>query len=127
MTDARKYTSASFAYSDRGNAELFAAMFGERLRYDTRRRQWLELRQSRWHELTQAEALAYAMDISRFRADAAQELPEGDRQGAAKQWANRTGNLGPLRAILAMAPSLPPFNEPADWDSPDGLPSKVTP
>lgn len=122
MTDARKFTSASFAYSDRGNAELFAAMFADQLRYDARRGRWLEFRWHRWHELTEGEALAYAMDVSRCRADAAQELPEGDQQKAAKQWANRTGNLGLVKAILAMAPSLPPFNEAVDWDSnPDVL------
>ena len=68
--------AAAAALTDLGNAELFAARHGHRLRYVKERRHWLAYRDGRWRTDLTGEAERAAKETARGRLRAAAEISD---------------------------------------------------
>lgn len=107
----------SFARTDAGNAEFFADMFKDRLRYDHRRKSWLIWNGHRWRYDTDGAVYRQAIEAARARYHRAAEITDlRDRQHEA-QFSIATENNNRTAAMLRVASCLPPLAETGEcWD-----------
>jgi putative DNA primase/helicase len=110
---AAQYTPAAdlFPSTEAGDAEFFASVSGDDLRYDHRRSRWLLFNGCRWAPQTDGEVMRLALDAVRARQRAA----VGDK--ARLQWAAKGESRTRLANLLTIAQSLKPIAESGDaWD-----------
>ncbi len=107
----------SFARTDAGNAEFFAEMFKDQLRYDHRRKSWLVWNGHRWHYDTDGAVHRQAIEAARARYHRAADITDlRDRQHEA-QFCIATENSNRSAAMLRVASCLPPLAETGEcWD-----------
>lgn len=104
--------------TDAGNAEALAALHGDRLRYDHRRRRWLVWRTHRWATDNDGEIERLALATVRERLRIAADIDDSDKRGKAAKWALGSENRGRLRALVDIARSIRPISDPGEsWDS----------
>ncbi|MFC1888950.1 phage/plasmid primase, P4 family, partial [Thermodesulfobacteriota bacterium] len=107
----------NFNRSDAGNAELFAALFGNRLRYDHKRQRWLLWKKHWWVADPVEEILQFAKNAARTRQRMALNVAEEDRTAAMK-WALGSESHSRLTNTLNLAKAEHPIVDPGDgWDS----------
>ena len=106
-----------FQRSDSGNAELFADLYGGRVRYDHRRSKWFIWSGHHWDEDGDGEVDRLGLETVRTRYHEAERLEDlGHRQGEAK-FAIQSENRSRLEALLSQARSLRPIaSSGASWD-----------
>jgi len=105
-----------FAMTDAGNAELFAHMNRDRLRYDHRRGRWLIWRGHSWQTDTGGELQRLALEAMRARHHAAVDL-DGDDRKAQLKWATQSESKFRIDAALSLARSVLPISDTGDgWD-----------
>ena len=105
-----------FPQTDAGNAEFFAAMFKERLRYDADRKRWLEWAGHWWREDRRARVVQMAKGAARERPRAEFSCEE-DRK-AEVAWARSSESRSRLEAALKLAESEPALVTSGDqWDA----------
>ncbi len=92
--------------TDLGNAELFAALHGERLRHVREERRWLHWRERRWRADRTGEAQRAAKATARELLIAAAGL-EGDEQRRAVKWALASQSESRLRSMISLAATEP--------------------
>ena len=97
QTPSRRPTD--FARTDTGNAELFACFYGDRLRFDHRRRRWLIWEGHHWGEDTDGSVVRLAMEAVRQRYLAALALD--NLVYSSGTYRTLTSFLGMLAAIAA--------------------------
>ena len=106
-----------FPRTDSGNAELFAHLYGERVRFDHRRGRWLLWTGQRWEEDGAERVYQLAKDATRWRyaqAPAIDDLKERDKEAA---WSIASEARGRLEATLALARTEPSIADAGtDWD-----------
>lgn len=96
--------------TDAGNAEAFAALFGDCFRHDHRRKDWLVWDGARWAEDADGEAeRAMLQTVRRRRAVFAEEIADRAKARPAVKWAFQQESQSRLRAALEIARSTPPF------------------
>jgi hypothetical protein len=93
--------------TDSGNAELFAHLYGERLRYDHRRRPWLHWDGNRWKPDVDEEVLRLATP------EHAEEMAEARRLGGLRRRREKAvsgaydfeglADIGRVRRLLEIA------------------------
>ncbi len=98
-----------FPMSDAGNAEVIAALFGERLRYDHRRGRWLVWAGHRWRPDDNGEVERLAIEAARERRKAAAAIPDPAISKRAFSWAIGSENRYRIRAALELAQVIPPI------------------
>jgi putative DNA primase/helicase len=103
----------AFRCTDAGNAELFAHLFGNDLRFDWKRERWLRWGGQLW-EITRGEWLIrLAKDAARARYEVA-SLSDDDVQ---RKWAFGSESKSKIEAALHLTRSEPPIVDPGDaWD-----------
>src|SRR6266850_4763555 len=88
--------------TDSGNSELFAALYGEKLRFDHSRKRWLTWNEKRWEEDTQAQVLLLARRAARYRlglvAERLKEGGEGFKREVA--WCMESEQRHRIRAVI---------------------------
>ena len=105
----------SYHRTDSGNAELFAALYGDRLRYDHKRGRWLLWREHFWAEDTGGELDRLARKLARIRYLAAYDA-ESERKSLAT-WALTSESKTKRDATLDLARSeLPLADTGTEWD-----------
>jgi len=91
--------------TDSGNSELFAALYGEKLRFDHSRKRWLTWNEKRWEEDTQAQVLLLARRAARYRlglvAERLKEGGEGFKREVA--WCMESEQRHRIRAVIDLA------------------------
>lgn len=98
-----------FPLTDAGNAELFADLYRDKLRYNHSQKQWLEFRGQYWQLDEIGHITQCAIDAARHRGEAALGIfNDGEREKVAK-WARGSENAPKLRAMLDIARSLDPI------------------
>ena len=107
--------------TDAGNAELLARRYGDRLRFDHSRQRWLVWREHWWGEDADGETLRLALECTKYRYDAAWDLPGEEAQRAAAKAALNGRQHRKLTAALAIAKVLPPLADTGDWDTDPSL------
>jgi putative DNA primase/helicase len=106
-----------FPQTDAGNAEYFAARFGNDLRYDHRRNSWLVWNKHRWVPDQDWEVMRRAKMAMRQRLKQAADLDDETRRAREVTHALASESRGRLQAFLALATSERPIaNAGDDWD-----------
>jgi len=119
MTSTRKKNSQRLPNrTDAGNAELFAALFRDRLRFDHPRRRWLWYAEHWWTIDPDGGIMRLAKQVARSRLKKSATV--GDDEGRKKEaeWALRSESLPRLQAMLVLAQSEEPLaDDGSRWDS----------
>ncbi|MCE5237147.1 phage/plasmid primase, P4 family [bacterium] len=104
----------AYRRTDSGNAELFADLFGDRVRFDHRRNRWLLFAEHRWQVDSGGELKRLVKAAARRRYDAAGRLD--DKEG--RTWAFSSESAAKLTACLDLAKNeLPIADRGNDWDA----------
>lgn len=118
MARAAKGAVALPHRTDAGNAELFARLNHNNLRYDHHRQRWLVWRKHWWAEDTDGGVLRIAKSVVRARRQIALTTMTGDDLEAELKWAMRSEARMKLEAMLALAKSEAYLaNAGQQWDS----------
>ncbi|MBI2766516.1 MAG: toprim domain-containing protein [Chloroflexi bacterium] len=108
---------SGFAETDAGNAELFAHLYGDRCRYDWKRRRWLVWDRHRWVPEATGELIRLAIEAARTRKRAAADLI-GEAADRAWKWAKASEGHGKIDAMLKIACAISPISDVGEgWDS----------
>jgi putative DNA primase/helicase len=110
---------AQFHRTDVGNAELFAALFADKLLYDHARKRWLGWQDHWWTEDTNGGVQRLARCVPRWRAArAAPEIENPEERHEEFKWARRSESRPRLDAILKLAESERQLSdEGTHWDT----------
>jgi putative DNA primase/helicase len=115
MSRAKKSLSSS--RSDLGSAELFAALFRDRLRFDRARQRWLIYRKHWWEPDSDGELMRSAKEAMRFRLKRSADIGDNKRKREV-EWALSSESRLCLEAMLTLAQSEKPLaDDGSDWDS----------
>jgi putative DNA primase/helicase len=107
---------STFALTDAGNAEFFAAMFGGELRFDHQRGRWLIWSGNSWRPDADGHVTRLALQAARARAHDA--VDAGDAGKEALKWAKASESSGKLAATVNLARSQRPIADNGrGWDS----------
>lgn len=103
--------------TDAGNGELFASLYGDRVRYDHRRRHWLVWDGHCWVEDCDGQVRRLAKLAARHRYIAAPGIDDLNARSAVAKFAIQSENRQRLDAMLAQAQSEPPVSDPgSSWN-----------
>ena len=104
--------------TDAGNGEYFARMYGDRVRYDHRRRRWLMWDRHRWSDDADGEIRRLAKMAVRHRLLSATKIEDLTRRGHAAKFAIQSEHRQRLDALLAQAQTEPPVTDAGTrWDA----------
>jgi putative DNA primase/helicase len=107
-----------FPCTDAGNAELFAHLHRDMLRYDHRRGRWLEWAGHWWREDTTEQVVQRAIRTARYRFHQADSILDAKVREAVAVWASRSESRARLDACLAIARSVWPLQDDGEaWDA----------
>lgn len=115
-----KYAPAAdtFPTTETGDAEFFASIFGDRVRYDWRQGRWLVFAGHRWIADSDGELHRLATEALRARQRAAFALKEGDERKRRLKWAIDGESRRRHENVIALARSKPPLSDRGDgWDA----------
>ncbi len=108
----------TFALTDLGNAEYFAFHFGDRLRFDHRRKRWCVWNAPTFRADADASVMRFACESIRQRQSDALGIENHASRAQAMRWALKSENRDRLTALLALAQSCPPIADAGDaWDA----------
>ena len=103
--------------TDLGNAELFAALFGHRLRFDHKRERWLLYAEHWWTADIDGELMRTAKQAARFRLKTSGTIGDDEERKKEAQWALQSESLPRLLAMLSLARSERPIaDDGSQWD-----------
>ena len=118
LDSPRAATPRAFALTDSGNAEYFAARYGDDLRYDHRRARWLVWRGHRWQPDADAAVRRMAKAAMRHRLQDATALEDSEAQSRLAKWALASEARGRLEALLYLAQAEGPIADTGEeWDA----------
>lgn len=107
-----------FPRTDAGNAELFARLHGDRLRFDHRRRRWLLWAEHWWEPDRDAEVRRLAKETARHRYVAAASIQDRDEWEKEAKWAIASESRQRLDAALYLGQAEHPMADAGDkWDT----------
>ena len=103
--------------TDAGNGEYFARMYGDRVRYDHRRRRWLMWDRHRWSDDADGEIRRLAKLAVRHRLLSTTKIEDLTQRGQAAKFAIQSEHRQRLDALLAQAQTEPPITDAGrHWD-----------
>lgn len=109
---------AVFNRTDAGNAEYFTNLNSNRLRYDHKRKRWLEWVNHYWREDTDGQVMRLALKAVRHRYNKATRIDDPKERENEACHAIRSEQRPKLEAISAIAKDLYPIADSGDnWDS----------
>ena len=107
-----------FPRTDAGNAELFAHLYKDGLRYDHARDRWLVWCEHWWTEDEDEEVYRRAKAAARYRVQAANGFKEEKTREKEIKWATTSESRTRLEAALRLAKTERPLADTGiDWDS----------
>jgi putative DNA primase/helicase len=107
----------AFPRTDAGNGELFAHLYGDRVRFDHRRRRWLVWGGHWWSDDNDAEVRRLAKTAVRHRYLLATTIADLNERAAESRFAVASENRQRLDALLAQAQTEPPISDAGEfWD-----------
>lgn len=109
---------AAFALTDSGNAELFAYLNGDKVRYDHQRGRWLVWDRHRWTADPNGALTRMAIETARARYRAGEELESSEARERLARWAINSESSGKVESMLTLAKAMPPIADTGEgWDS----------
>lgn len=107
-----------FRRTDAGNAELFAKLYRNYLRYDHKRKFWLVWREHWWEADVDGEVQRKAKEAARTRLHYAGNLPDTEEYQNEMKWALKSELRYRLDAVIALAQSERPLADAGQgWDA----------
>lgn len=104
--------------TDAGNAELFAQLHGDRLRYDHQRKRWLLWANHWWLPDADAKVIRLAKQTARYRYQTAPSIADLKEREAEARWAIGSESRTRLDAALYLAQAERPIADAGNrWDS----------
>jgi putative DNA primase/helicase len=106
--------------SDAGNAEMFAVLYGEKVRFDHKQQQWLiwQKTRSRWVADKQNKIRVLAKQAARRRAKKALGIASEDERKREVLWAFQSEARYRIDAALELAKSETPITDDGEgWDA----------
>lgn len=104
--------------TDAGNAECFADLNRERLRFDHRRGDWLVWRGHWWDKDVDGEVVRLAKECVRRRLEDATRIEDDRDREHAVSWAMKSESRSRLEALLSLARNEHPLADAGDkWDA----------
>lgn len=108
----------TFPLTEAGDAEYFAACFGDSVRFDHRAGRWLLFSGHLWLPQTDGEVDRLALDAVRARQAAALRETDTAKRQARLKWATGGEQVKRRRALLDWASSLRPITDDgANWNA----------
>lgn len=110
----------NYPRTDAGNAELFASLRRDNVRFDHKRGRWLvwNEKQCRWREDNQGEVRRLAKKTARHRKGIATGISDPDDAKREFAWACQGENRNRIDAALELAKSEPPISDDGEgWDA----------
>jgi putative DNA primase/helicase len=117
---AKGQRNRSYSRSDAGNAELFAALYGDKVRFDHKQGRWLiwDEKRGRWYEDKRGEVRRLAKKAARCRAKGAVGISDADESKAQFKWAKGSENRYRIDAALELTKSEAPISDDGEgWDA----------
>lgn len=99
--------AAGYKLTDVGNAERFAAMFKDCIKYCSIYKKWFIWNGKYWEQDDTGKIITYAIECVRSIIHEADLLPEGDKRKAMVQHSLKSESSGKLRALLEIACGMP--------------------
>jgi putative DNA primase/helicase len=107
----------AFAETHAGQAELFAHLYGDKVRFDHLAQRWLVWERHRWVPETDGELYRLTIEAARARAKAAADL-DGDSAKRAFSFAKACESTSEVEKVLKAAKNVPPLNDKGrGWDA----------
>src|SRR5260370_22486589 len=104
--------------TDTGNAELFAGLFGHRLRFDHKRERWLFYAEHWWTADVDGELMRTAKQAALFRLKTSGTIGDDKKRKQEVQSALHSESLPRLPAMLTLARSEKPLPDTVEhWDA----------
>lgn len=117
MSAKQRKAPNSFPLTDSGNAELIAAIYGDRLRFNHCRGHWLIWKDGHWSE-DAPEVFLMAKAAARARLRGADKNGTPEARASAAKWATDSESRYRLVAALELAKNEAPISDAGDeWDS----------
>lgn len=111
-------TAPAFPPSEAGNAELFAHLYGDRVRHDHSRKRDLLWANHWWEEDPNGELVRMALDTARLRKKLAGEIQDPDASKKAFIWAVGSESRARLANTIEIARNLHPIADDGEgWDA----------
>lgn len=105
--------------TDAGNAELFAALFRDRLRFDHARQQWLLYGPHWWTTDSNGELMRMAKHAARSRLKNSACIQDDDKRNEEVKWALLSESRTHLEAMMNLAQSEKPLADDGTTPFPD--------
>lgn len=102
---AKKTKQRMPAHSDVGNAELFAALFRDRVQFDHSRQRWLLYGEHWWKADADGQLMRMARHTARVRLHSSSYIGDDEKRREEANWALKSESLARLEAILELAKS----------------------
>ncbi len=103
--------------TDTGNAEYLARLFGHRIRYDHRRRRWLQWEGHRWEPDRDGHISRLAVEAARSRYSQAEHIEKLKERQAAANWAISSESRQKIDACISLARNIKPIADDGEsWD-----------
>ena len=107
----------NFKTTDTGNAEWIASLYGDKVRFDHRRKRWLIWQGHRWQPDIDQEINRYAIESARQRYLKASDINDSERKTKAAKWAISSESRTKLDSATSILKSILPIADPGDnWD-----------
>ena len=117
-TQPTRIDPIAYRQTDAGNAELFAGLYGDRLRFNRRSKRWLVWRGHWWAEDKKGRVMQFAKGAARFRLRNAPNISDKERRENEVRWAMKSESRQKLEAALALATSEPDLADlGTNWDA----------
>lgn len=114
----RKKSSRFDPRSDSGNAELFAELYRDTVRFDHKQGRWILWNDSRWAEDKQEKVRCLMKQAARRRHELVLNLGESDERTRQIKWALQSESRYAIDAALELAKSEPNVSDDGErWDA----------
>lgn len=107
-----------FPRTDAGNAQLFAELHGDRVRFDHARGEWLLFHRHWWGRDPDEEVRRLAVDTARYRYQRAGEIEDLTEREREAKFAIKSENRSGIEAMLRQAQAEHPIADAGEgWDA----------
>jgi len=104
--------------TDTTNAELIAALFGDRLRFDIDRERWLIWATHYWEEAHNIEVIPMAIEAARTRYKQSVDISDLKERQRSANWAIQSEQRSRIESAIALAKAIEPVaDKGGNWDS----------
>ena len=116
--DRLNQADSSTHFTDTSNAEKINELFGDKIRFDHRRKRWLIWHEHRWQSDNDGTINRLAIEAAKKRYQEAAEIDNLNERATASKWAIQSESKMRLDAAVSITKNLLPIADSGDrWDT----------